>query len=922
MFAEISLAEDHGSQTSNLCQPESSDSSINFDENPTSMTEEQLSELLDLYPEFNLGLESVPKIRVDCEPQNEYGKMNYLLNLFALLILIWQHMYNVSDRAIECLLSYIRFFFCQVADGHKNGDLKELSQSLPDTLYRCRKQVNVCTEDRFVKKVMCQKCASLRDFSECYKFDRNGKRVALKCNTENYSYGKPAGTCDADLLQTVTGKDGSVYLAPRKLYCMNSITNQIQEILARPGYEKLCQEWRDREYIPDTYYDVYDGKLWKEMQNQYGYFASDHDIALLLNFDFFQPHKNRTKSLGALYLALLNLPRPIRYNTNNLVVAGIIPSLDYMNDKGKVRHEPENIQPFVQPIVNELKELWHPGKRIETFEHPGPDGIIMHCALLGIACDSPASRKLCGFLAHSAIFGCTKCYHKFDGKVGKKTYHGFEKHCWPLRDIEKHRKHCLAIQRAPSENKRKDLESKHGCRPSALLDLQYFDIVRQNLVDPMHNLFLGNAKGFFEILVEKGILDDGKMAQIAKNLEGIHTNSSKVWLPKNIVSNWRMFNASEWKSWTTTYSLQALKGVIPPNLYDTWAQFVWACVLISKPCVTQTDLDEADLLFQGYIKSLQNAFGNEIIKPNNHMSCHLKECVEDFGPFHSFWLYAFERVNGFLGDYHTNCKGIEVTLMRKFNADRELSTKAMALPNSFYEDCNIPVKKMSAAKPSDIVQVSIQVQQLPGQVKADCSNLWTETKHIKMPKKVLKPGLKGKQLYRLDENDVSLLLCMYQSMYPDVTLTVDDIPSLVIKFDTVTIGSERLCSTSKNVANLCFVLANWSDESGNIDENDSFKRLGQIKYFFKHTVILPNDNPATHVLCAIQWYTEFTDTLPIGYSKPVQVFRNTCIKPGPASFMPVQRIDSKCAYSFTKVNGYSNCIVVSPVRFDLYVTNY
>ena len=518
------------------------------------MSDEQLCELVDLYPECNLDLDSVPKIKVDCEPPRTHGKMNYLLNLFALLILIWQHMYNVSDRAIECLLSYIRFFFGQVADCQEDSNLRQLSNVLPGTLYQCRKQINVCSDDRFVKKVMCQKCASLRDFSECYKFDSNGKRVALKCTTQEYAYGKPAGTCDTDLLQTVTGKDGSVYLAPKKLYCMYSIEKQIEEILARPGYERLCQEWRDRDRIPDTYCDVYDGKLWQEMQDEYAYFASDHNMALLLNFDFFQPHKNRTKSCGALYFALLNLPRPIRYNTNNLVVAGIIPSLDYTNDKGKVRHEPENIQPFVQPIVDELKELWHPGKVIETYEHPGPDGVIMNCALLGVACDSPASRKLCGFLSHSAIFGCTKCYHIFDGAVGNKTYHGHEKHCWPLRENEKHRKHCIAIQKAPSVNKRKNLETKHGCRPSALLDLPYFDIVRQNLVDPMHNLFLGNAKGFFEILIEKGILDDDKMAQITRNLERIHTNSSKAWLPKNIVSNWRMFNASEWKSWTTVFS--------------------------------------------------------------------------------------------------------------------------------------------------------------------------------------------------------------------------------------------------------------------------------------------------------------------------------------------------------------------------------
>ena len=141
--------------------------------------------------------------------------MKYLLNLFALLILMWQHMYNVSDRAIECLLSYLKYFFGQVASSQDNSDLSMLSNTLPNSLYLCRKQINVCSEDKFIKKVMCQKCATLRDFSECYKFDYRGKRVAIKCNTQMYAYGKPAGMCGTDLLQTVTSKDGSVYLAPK-----------------------------------------------------------------------------------------------------------------------------------------------------------------------------------------------------------------------------------------------------------------------------------------------------------------------------------------------------------------------------------------------------------------------------------------------------------------------------------------------------------------------------------------------------------------------------------------------------------------------------------------------------------------------------------------------------------------------------------
>lgn len=44
----------------------------------------------------------------------------------------------------------------------------------------------------------------------------------------------------------------------------------------------------------------------------------------------------------------------------------------------------------------------------------------------------------------------------------------------------------------------------------------------------------------------------------------------------------------------------------------------------------------------------------------------MKECLLDFGPATAFWLFAFERMNGILGSFHTSNKAVEVQLFRKF----------------------------------------------------------------------------------------------------------------------------------------------------------------------------------------------------------------------------------------------------------------
>lgn len=60
-----------------------------------------------------------------------------------------------------------------------------------------------------------------------------------------------------------------------------------------------------------------------------------------------------------------------------------------------------------------------------------------------------------------------------------------------------------------------------------------------------------------------------------------------------------------------------------------------------------------------------------------HLHLHLKDCLLDYGPVHSFWCYGFERYNGVLGRYHTNNQFIEVQIMQKFL--REQHVRAVSI---------------------------------------------------------------------------------------------------------------------------------------------------------------------------------------------------------------------------------------------------
>ena len=96
----------------------------------------------------------------------------------------------------------------------------------------------------------------------------------------------------------------------------------------------------------------------------------------------------------------------------------------------------------MKPLVAELNNLWN---GVILKDHDGIS-VIVRAALLCSSCDIPANRKVCGFVSHNALKGCSKCLLSFPtDKFGEKPdYSNFNKSEWvprtneqPRRDVEK-----------------------------------------------------------------------------------------------------------------------------------------------------------------------------------------------------------------------------------------------------------------------------------------------------------------------------------------------------------------------------------------------------------------------------------------------------------------------------------------------------
>ena len=153
-----------------------------------------------------------------------------------------------------------------------------------------------------------------------------------------------------------------------------------------------CSLWRKRNTPSMFMEDVYDGRVWKKIlcyQKKPFLAISRRFIwyAFMLNIDWFQPHKQLSYSVGAIYLSVLNLPRSMRYKLENTCLVGRIPG----------PHEPEiTVNSYIEPLVQDLKKFWN-GVQLSVSCGRNTERKLVRSAVIFCSCDLPAGRKLCGF---------------------------------------------------------------------------------------------------------------------------------------------------------------------------------------------------------------------------------------------------------------------------------------------------------------------------------------------------------------------------------------------------------------------------------------------------------------------------------------------------------------------------------------------
>ena len=573
-----------------------------------------------------------------------------ILQLIVLFLLSWQTIFKIPNAAITLMLKFFHILLSKLYEYTRAPKIKEIVDVFPTSLLQAQRFQSVLHDD-YETLIVCPKCYCTYEHDDC--LSRNSRNNITTCTFPKHSQSRMRIPCGTPLLKPIRTSSKKMIMRPIKVFCYRNLINQIKHIVNQPKILDIFSHWKHRAIPAGVMADIYDGEVWKSFLNIDGeeFLNNRYTIGLALNVDWFKPYKHVEYSVGAMYIAILNYPRKLTYLQKNVLLVGILPG----------PHEPsKQMNAFIEHLVRDLLSLWK-GVNMET-----PEGTrLVRACLLCVSCDIPASRKLVGFVGHSALKACSKCLKSFPTLFGgaKQDFSGFNRELWVNRELQDHRQQGMKWKHAKTLAEKTAIERNHGVRFTELLRIPYFNTIRFCVIDPMHNILLGSSKHIIALWKNLELLKETDNERIQALVNKFVTPTDVGRIPYKIASGFSSFTADQWKNWILIFSLVALKETLPSAHYECWYIFVQACRLICSRAISQDSVRELDRLLIKFWTSVETIYGADACTPNLHLHGHLKDCFLDYGPSSSFWLFAFERMNGILGSVSTNHHAVEIQLM-------------------------------------------------------------------------------------------------------------------------------------------------------------------------------------------------------------------------------------------------------------------
>lgn len=281
------------------------------------------------------------------------------------------------------------------------------------------------------------------------------------------------------------------------------------------------------------------------------------------------------------------------------------------------------------------------------------------------------------------------------------------------------------------------------------------------------------------------------------------------------------------------------------------------------------DILDGDQLLMDFCRGVTEVFGQSFVTPNMHLHGHLKDCMLDYGPVHSFWLFSFERCNGI-------CSAIP-------NSNRTSS-----LPHEFMRfwqrQCRARTRDLDNTGEKNLLD------QLFGRQRESTATQKDTVRFLLSPPLLLPSGSEfypGKLLHPLCNSTLLNSQLQQLATHYEKVYGVNYANSMNPKVTT----TRRL--------ELCSLV--YGKKSTRMFKctlpNQDLDVLCRVRFFFEHNIIIQG-NMVRHSLAFVDKYApdlEFSLLHPSAMSKPqVEVWSKDCEE---SIIIPVQCIRDVCAFS-------------------------
>jgi hypothetical protein len=796
--------------------------------------------------------------------------------------------------------------------------------------------------------VSCGNCHAIYDIPK----NNDDRKKQHQC-TFKLSYstttGNPLRTCENDIYRiTKVGK-----LVPRYTFVYNSVISTLKTFFKRSGFMESINSWRSRKLQKNGHlFDIMDGDVWKsfkvrESDSRPFVESSDSNLLFSLNVDWYQPFQKGVCSIGAIYMTILNLGRQMRNLRSNVILVGLMP--------GPKEPSLSQINNYLNPLVDELKTL------LNGVEMKASDGslILVRGALLIGVSDLPAAAKVFGFSSHNSFFSCRRCDHAFPAisrDNSQRDFSGsFDGHL-NKRTNESNRRNALCWKDAKNDAERQRLTQANGTRWSSMHDLPYFDLVRNTVYDPMHNMYLGSFKRIIEAIFLKmnffSRSDVNNMSKMVKNIImpfGIDISS----LSRKMVigDGFSYLKADEWRIFVLFLSPLLFKSRLPMNNYNNWIDLVDAVTTMSMNSISILDARKCHDKLVAFCKGFEALYGKDNLYPNIHYHIHLFEQMLDFGPWHTHHAFAYERYNQDLKAAKTNNKGsIEVTIAKKF-----IQT---VHHNDFFVDSisnledGVPTLKLKAAFLGLDIHGNIESYEdnyLSHELEISKSDDYDLMEYIRYAGSIDNDGYvhaygfeplpyctvrslkinQSKSNSFLNEENYRQLVSYYQVYFDqegekqyifgvndDINTSIDfdkivKVEKLIARFKSIDILGQKYSSIETASAKGSYVKAYYRDINLMIEEH--VLRPAQIQFFFRHSIKLLNEQNELEIVTFTFAYVRWYKTLDPGShvttydSINSYCYSNTFLDISFMDILPVQCIHSPIGIY---IDIFDNCNIV------------